>query len=267
MKQTHVISEQTVIEKEGYRMTGTLFGIGVGPGDPELMTVKAVRQIQKCDIIAVPVSNREYSLKLGEELSEEVQRKYLKECVAYQIAQGGAPEVEAKRKIYLPMPMMKEKAVLKECHEYAADLVEAELKNGKDVAFLTLGDPTVYSTYLYVHRRMQKRGQKTTIIPGITSFCAAAARMNMGLVENKEELHIIPASYEIEAGLKLPGTKVLMKAGRQMEYVKEVVKEQQLEIAMVENCGMTEEKIYYAVESVPDQASYYSLMIIKGETK
>lgn len=248
-------------------MTGTLYGIGVGPGDPELMTVKAVRQIRKCDMIAIPVSNREYAQNFKEVPTEETLQGYLAHCVAYQIAMGEVPEMNKKKKIYLPMPMMKEKDKLKQCHEYAADLVEAKLREGMDVAFLTLGDPAVYSTYLYVHRRMQKRGLKTAMIPGITSFCAAAARMNMGLVENKEELHVIPASYEIEDGLKLPGTKVLMKAGKQMEYVKKVVKERQSEIAMVENCGMKEEKIYHKVDEVPDQASYYSLMIIKEETK
>lgn len=248
-------------------MTGTVYGIGVGPGDPELMTVKAVRQIRKCDIIAIPVSDRAYSRKMGEDLSEEEAQSYLEHCVAYQIALGEVPEIRDKKKLYLPMPMMKEKETLKQCHEFAADLVETELEAGKDVAFLTLGDPTVYSTYLYVHRRMQKRGHKTAIIPGIPSFCAAAARMNMGLVENKEELHVLPASYEIEAGLKLPGTKVLMKAGKQMEVVKEVIKANRLKIAMVENCGMEQEKIYQQVEEIPDQASYYSLMIVKEERK
>ena len=101
------------------------------------------------------------------------------------------------------------------------------------------------------------------MIPGIPSFCAAAARLDEGLVENQEELHVIPASYEIESGLELPGTKVLMKAGKKMPYVKQMVQEKHLQIRMVENCGMKAEQIYESVEEIPDAASYYSLLILK----
>ena len=66
-------------------------------------------------------------------------------------------------------------------------------------------------------------GYKTRLVAGIPSFCAAAARVNDGLVENQEELHVIPASYEIESGLELPGTKILMKAGKKMPYVKQMI--------------------------------------------
>ena len=82
------------------------------------------------------------------------------------------------------------------------------------MVFITLGDPTVYSTCMYIHKRIRKQGYETRIVPGVPSFCAAAARLDQSLVENQEELHIIPASYEIEEGLKMAGTKVLMKAGR-----------------------------------------------------
>ena len=94
-------------------------------------------------------------------------------------------------------------------------------------------------------------------------FCAAAARLDQSLVENQEELHVIPASYEIEEGLKMAGTKVLMKAGRKIPYVKQVIKEQNLNLTMVENCGMENETIYHSAEEIPDEASYYSLFIVK----
>lgn len=83
--------------------------------------------------------------------------------------------------------------------------------SGQKVVFLTLGDPTVYSTYLYVHKRVAQMGYDTEIVSGITSFCAVSARFNQGLVEKAQQLHVIPASYQIEEALKLPGTKVLMK--------------------------------------------------------
>lgn len=131
------------------------------------------------------------------------------------------------------------------------------------MVFITLGDPTVYSTCMYIHKRIRKQGYETRIIPGVPSFCAAAARLDQSLVENQEELHIIPASYEIEEGLKMAGTKVLMKAGRKIPYVKQVIKEQNLNLTMVENCGMENETIYHSAEEIPDEASYYSLFIVK----
>lgn len=105
------------------------------------------------------------------------------------------------------------------------------------------------------------------IVSGITSFCAVAARLNTGLVERAQPLHVIPASYQIEEALKLPGTKVLMKAGKKIGKVKETLMEQGACAVMIENCGMENERIYREVEEIPDNAGYYSLIIVreKGE--
>lgn len=245
---------------------GTFYGVGVGPGDPELLTLKAVNIIKKSEVIAIAVSSPELKEAIYEEAGSICQNpEYLEKCVAYQIVLPVVPEIADKAKLYLPMPMMKEKEQLKAIHDACADKTEETMNAGHDVAFITLGDPSVYSTALYVHKRLKKRGCETVLIPGIPSFCAAAARMDIGLVENREELHIIPASYGIEESLEMPGTKVLMKAGRKMPYVKEKVKEKKLQVQMVENCGMSGEKIYRQVEEIPDEASYYSLIILKEE--
>ena len=230
-------------------MTGTLYGLGIGPGDPELLTLKAVRLIRENEVIAFP----------GE---------MPQETVAYKIAVQAVPELAEKELTALPMPMTKDPKVLEETHTHAADIVENFLKNGKNVVFLTLGDPTVYSTYLYVHKKILERGLKAEIVSGITSFCAVAARLNMGLVEKAEPLHVIPASYQIEEALKLPGTKVLMKAGRKMKEVKATLQEIGAQAVMIENCGMPDEKIYANAEEIPENAGYYSLSIVKeGEKK
>ena len=128
---------------------------------------------------------------------------------------------------------------------------------------MTLGDVTIYSTYLYVHHRVAEAGYPVEIVNGIPSFCAVAARLNMGLVEKSEMLHIIPASYQIEEALKLPGTKVLMKAGKQMGHVKELLKQADATAVMIENCGMPGEKIYSTIDEIPEDAGYYSLIIVK----
>ena len=239
----------------------------MGPGDPELMTLKAVRAIRECSVIAVPVSDNSLEAPVCEKAGTESQYKeYLDRCVAFGIARGAVPEVEKKDRIFLPMPMIKEKDKLRNIHDMDADAVAEILEQGKDVVFLTLGDPTVYSTCMYVHKRLKRKGYPTELVPGIPSFCAAAARMDISLAENRQELHILPASYQIEKGLELPGTKVLMKAGRKMADVKQILMEKGLEAEMVENCGMENEKVYLSAEEIPEQAGYYSLLIVKEKS-
>ena len=246
-------------------MSGIFTGAGVGPGDPELMTLKAVRAIEECSVIAIPVSDSTLVAPVYELAGSEDGRNaaYLERCVAYQIAAGASPETTEKDRIYLPMPMIKEKERLKAIHDQDAAAVAQLLDEDKNVVFLTLGDPTVYSTCMYVHERLKRAGYTTQIIPGIPSFCAAAARMDIPLVENRQELHVLPASYDIEESLHLPGTKVLMKAGRKMGEVKRLLTEKEMDAVMVENCGMENEKIYSGAEEIPEQAGYYSLLVVK----
>ncbi len=224
--------------------TGTLYGIGIGPGDPELLTLKAVRQIRECAVIAVP-------------------GKSPKDSVAYRIAVQAVPEIENKKLVAVDMPMTKNRAALDAFFQAGADMLEEYLRAGEDVAFLTLGDVTIYSTYLYLYPRIQERGYATAMINGIPSFCAAAARLNEGLAEGAEEIHIIPATYQTERSLTFPGTKVLMKAGRQMEKVKELLKGADLTVSMVENCCMEGERVCRSLEEIGETPGYYSLIIAK----
>lgn len=245
-------------------MSGTLYGIGVGPGDPELLTIKAVKQIEACEVLAIPVSDSSF----GEAVYEPGNggtgyQKQLNACTAYQIVSKILPEIEHKDKLFLPMPMIKERERLKAVHDLGAAAAAKVLAAGKDIAFITLGDPTIYSTCLYIHKRIKAMGYDTALIPGVPSFCAAAARMNGGLAENKDELHVLPGSYEIENSMNLSGTKVLMKVGKKMPQIKALVKEKGLSVEMVENCGMEQERIYRGVDEIPDDAGYYSLIMIK----
>lgn len=247
-------------------MSGKLYGVGVGPGDPELLTLKAVRTIESCPVIAIPVSDRALKEPLYEEEGQaSADPQMLKNCTAYQIILPEVKDAKEKAKLYLPMPMIKEKEILRNMHDACARKTAECLRVGKSIAFITLGDPTVYSTYLYVHRRIQAMGYQTEIIPGIPSFCAAAARIQTGLAENKEQLHVVPASYDIEEALKLSGTKVLMKAGGKMAEVRQAIQRNHLQARMVENCGMETERMYHCTEDIPDEAGYYSLIIIKEE--
>lgn len=254
----------------GYRMKGTLYGVGTGPGDPELLTLKAVRILKESDVIAIAITDSALEEPLLEDCEQDSVRDkkcdlYRQGCVAYCIAVQSVPEIANKTILHLPTVMTKDKKKLQEGYERAAKAVEDLLEQGKQVAFITLGDPTVYSTYLYVHALIKEAGFDTQIISGIPSFCAASARMNQGLVERSEQLHIIPGSYGVEEALTMKGTKVFMKVASKMPKVKEYIRRHHNEVVMVENCGMEGENIYTNCEDIPDDASYYSLLIVKED--
>lgn len=229
-------------------MAGKLYGVGVGPGDPELLTLKAVKIIHACEVIAVP-------------------GKVPREAVAYKIAHSACPEIEGRELLGIHMPMTKDERELEKSHEAGALILESTLKQGKDVAFLTLGDPCIYSTYLYLHQRILGKGYEAELISGVPSFCAASAKANLGLGRGAEQLHVIPASYHTEESLKLPGTKILMKAGKQLGKVKEQLKDSGTQVIMVENCGMSGERIHYGVQEMPDSAGYYTILFVKEDEK
>lgn len=225
-------------------MNGCLYSVGVGPGDPELMTLKALQTIKKCQVLILPAESRE-------------------KCVAYQIAAQVLPEISEKPFLCLVMPMTKDKERLEKNHEEGAAKVAEILAKGEDAAFLTLGDPTVYATSMYIHQRIAKLGYPTEIVSGVPSFCAAAAKLGISLGERQEQIHIIPASYDVESAMQLSGTKILMKAGKKMPVVRKCVQEHNGWAAMVENCGMPEEHLWTDVENMPEQPGYYTLVIAK----
>jgi precorrin-2/cobalt-factor-2 C20-methyltransferase len=225
-------------------MKGKLYGVGVGPGEPELITLKALRIIEQTEVLAVPDTGREGSIALD-------------------IASKAA-DVSGKEILFLSMPMTKDLGKLAESHDDAANAVACKLDAGDDVAFLTLGDPTVYSTYMYVHKRVAAAGYETAIINGVPSFCAAAASLGIPLCEGPQALHLIPATYQFEDYLHLPGTKVLMKPGKALDGLRGKLRgEGKLEKAvMVERCGMEGERIYWDLDEIDDEKSYFSIIIV-----
>lgn len=232
-------------------MAGKLYGVGVGPGDPMLMTLKAVKTIESCQVYAVPGRKKETT-------------------VAYKIV-SEVVDLSGKQCLEIEMPMTKDRERLAEAHKRGAEQLQEILDSGKDVAMLTLGDPTVYATYIYLHRAVSALGYETEIISGVPSFCAAAAKLNIPLAEKAEELHIIPASYQTEDALKLKGTKVFMKAGSKMQDLKARLerkeKEQAAAVYMAENCGMEKERLSYGAANMDEQAGYYSIVICKEGAK
>ncbi len=224
-------------------MSGKLYGVGIGPGDPELLTLKAYRILKEADIIAFPG-----------EIPEET--------VAFDII-GKIVDLSGKQLLGLSFPMTKNKEELEKEHDKGAAVIESYLKQDKTIAFPTLGDPCVYSTYFYIHKRIIEREYEAEIIPGITSFCAAAAMINESLAETDRQLHIIPSAYGIEEALKLPGTKVLMKACGKYKEVYRQAKESGQDVWCIQNLGMKNERILFDADEEEIENSYYTLFIVK----
>ena len=225
-------------------MRGIAYGVGVGPGDPELMTLKAIRLIRENDVIAVP-------------------GKVAKEAVAYQIAAAVVPELANKELVPVYMPMIKDRTLIDAEHRKGAKLLEQYLEQGKNVVYITLGDPTVYCTFSYLQHILESDGYRVELVPGIPSFCAAAARLNLPLVEWDEPLHVVPAVHKTADPLDQPGTYVLMKSASHMAEVKDLLRRSGRDVQAVENCSMAAEKVYRNVEEIPDDAGYFSLIVAK----
>ena len=225
---------------------GKLYGIGVGPGDPELLTLKAYKILNQADVIFCPEKK-----KGAGSFAFDIIKEHIKDSKA-QI-------------VNLEYPMHYKGDELKKMWEENGRLISEYLKGDKTGAFITLGDPSVYSTFMYTLPYIEAFGTETEVVPGIPSFCAVSAKLGDSLVDRSEQLHVIPSTYDIEDGLKLPGTKVLMKAASKMPIVKETLKRNDLKGAMIENCGMPEEHIYHGVDEIPDQASYYSIIVVKED--
>ena len=219
-------------------MKGIFYAVGVGPGDPELMTIKAVKTIEKCSVIAVPASGASSNAALAI-AGEHAKGKIILEC---------------------DMPMTRDQKVLDSCHDKSAAEIAGYLDKGMDVAFLTIGDPSVYSTVMYIHRRLGNAGYETRMIPGVTSFCGAAASLNVSLCEKNEELHVIPASYPGAMDDLGSGTLVLMKSGKSIMKVKDQLAGRKA--MMVECATMENEKIYRDLDELKEPSGYFSLIIV-----
>lgn len=223
---------------------GSFFAVGLGPGDPDLLTVKAIKTIEEAHVIGVPKSGADVN-------------------IAVKIA--GA-HIDEKKVIELDMPMTKDAEKLEKCHRGAAEQIQEILNEGKDFAFLTLGDPTIYSTVMYVHRILKNMGCNTNIIPGITSFCAAAASLDCSLCEKDELLHIIPATFtNLDEISSMEGTKVLMKSGKTIMDVKE--KLEGMDAMLVERATMEGEKVYNNIRDLKEPSSYFSIVVVPSEKR
>jgi precorrin-2/cobalt-factor-2 C20-methyltransferase len=243
-------------------LIGKVIGIGVGPGDPELLTVKAVKTLKTVDVICVPKANTDapsMALTMVKHIIDERER---------------LPEV-----VELVFPMTKDELGLKRALAKNADIIAEKAKKGNTVAFLTLGDPMFYSTFIYLWRNIKEESPevKFEIIPGITSLTACAASAEIPLAEKDEAVAIIPSGFDskqIEEIAKYADTLVFMKGAQRLKALVPILERsgftKNSAAALVRRVTMPEEKVMVGklgeVPSWDIHEDYFSMAIIKKKS-
>lgn len=226
---------------------GTFYGIGVGPGDPELLTVKAINALKKIDVLIAPKTE-----KKSDSVALSIAQPYLKS------------EIEI---IYQTFPMVKDFAEEKEVFEANKEEILCELRGGKNVGFATLGDPMFYSTYIYIFKLLEPCGIKIVTIPGVPAFLAIAAQIGRPLAYGNDILTIIPATAELDAiknFLDKADATVLMKVYKNFPEVVDALKIHGMidEAVLVSRCGLDDEKIITDIATHKDEHLNYLSTIL-----
>ena len=230
---------------------GKLYGIGVGPGDPELLTVKAVKAIESADVIISPTK------KMG------------KPSIALQIAK---PYIKPETKlVVMDFPMLSlsaERETLEKQWSENADQIQSMLNWGKTAVFLTLGDPMVYSTYSYVMEFLLDRGMEVETISGIPSFCSLAAHLNLPLTQGEESLGVVGMTQsedEVAAVIDAHQNVVVRKVSANAAGLAKALRDRHLEdhFVMISNIGMDSEKVTRDIADLEKKVPYLSTVLIK----
>ena len=207
---------------------GTFYGIGVGPGDPELLTVKAIEALKKIDVLIAPKTE-----KKSDSVALSIAQPYLKQSIEI---------------IYQTFPMVKDFAEETELFEANKEEILKLLRDGLNVGFATIGDPMFYSTYIYIFHLLEPEGVKIVTIPGVPAFLAIAAQIGRPLAYGNDILTIIPATAElneINTALDHANATVLMKVYKNFPEVVDALQSRGMidEAVLVSRCGLDDEKI------------------------
>ena len=223
-------------------MTGTLYGVGVGPGAPDLLTLRARDVLRRVPVLALPRSSDHGA------------------SMAWQIARPVVGDVTGQERLFLTFPMSRDPARLVPAWDRALTAIGERLAQGKDVAFATEGDPSLYSTFIYLARQAPERwpGVTIEIVPGVSSVTAVPAVTGVPLADGQERIAIVPAAYGIT---DLPGllrqfdTVVLMKIGPEMGRI----------IAALEKHGLLDRAVYVAKATMREERVVRDLRLVEGE--
>jgi len=250
-------TEQGLRHQGGEEMrSATLYVIGVGPGDPELMTIKGMRILDGISCICVPKGSEEGS------------------SLALSIVKG-IINIDNKEVIEAYFPMRKTRnsdpgRKLDPKWDETVRTISARLSQGTDVAFITLGDPAIYSTFFYLHERLLESnpGLRVEIVPGVSSVNASAARAGISLGLADEKIALLPATYvtDLREIFETFDTIVLMKVHKVFDKVLEILDELHLigNAVYISRAGMEDEKITREITTLKEQdLNYFSMVIVR----
>ena len=228
-------------------MNGIFYGIGVGPGDPELLTVKAIHAMEKADVLIAPKTE-----KKDGSVALSIARPYLKKDIEI---------------VYQVFPMVANFADSTEAWEANKAEILALLRQGKNVAFLTLGDPMFYSTYIYVYRLLEHEDITIETIPGVPAFCAIGSKLGYPIVEGNDILSIIPATADaarIEKILPYTDNVVMMKVYKNFPEMANMLSANEMakQAVMVSRCGLPDEERIDDIETQKDKKVNYLSTIL-----
>jgi len=189
-----------------------LIGIGVGPGDPELLTVKAVKAIHDADIIMCPASKED------------------RPSIALSVVDPIIDKSKNQEIVKLIFPMTKDKDVLEETWKKNAKIMAETVQSGKNVVYLTVGDPFLYSTWIYMHKDLTEKypEMNISVIPGIVSMFTFASKVGVSIAEGAEKVAIIPSCYDLSSVKEIAKNSesmIFLKDGRYFDQVIDVLKE------------------------------------------
>lgn len=234
---------------------GTLWGVGLGPGDPELVTVKAARVIGEADVVAF------HSARHGRSIARSIAQPYLRpgqieEHLVYPVTTETTDHPGGYR------------GAIDDFYEESANRIAAHLDSGRNVALLAEGDPLFYSSYMHMHRRLTDRFD-AVIIPGVTSVSAASAATGTPLVEGDEILTVIPGTLpadEIARRLSDSDAAVIMKLGRSYGAVRQALDTAGVldRAYYVERASTTQQRVLSAADVDPSSVPYFSLVLVPG---
>lgn len=230
---------------------GTLYGLGVGPGDPELITVKAFRVIQESPVIAYPRKR-----KGSKSYAHRIVEVYIRP--------------EEKEMLGLVFPMTKDQAILDREWNETVQKVWEKLKEGKDVAFVTEGDPLLYSTFIHMMKLMQELHPEVEIktVPGISSFNGSASRLGIPLADGDDHVAMIPAHDDYDAMKKAiedHDAVVFIKVAKVIDLMIQVLKDLNLldKAQVVTKVTSDEEVIWNVSELEGAELEYLTLMVVR----
>jgi precorrin-2/cobalt-factor-2 C20-methyltransferase len=240
-------------------MAGKFIGIGVGPGDPELITIKAVKALESADVICIPKSNANKP-----SLALTMVKKILSD-------RKNQPEM-----LELIFPMTKDDMSNKALWVKNASIIAQKVTSGKVIAFITLGDPMFYSTFIYLYQSLREEYPKLLleIIPGVTSLTACAASAKIPLAEKEEVITIIPSDLDtklVEDTARRSDNLVFIKCAYRLKELVPILEragfKENSTIALVRRCSMPEEEVTVGklcdVKNWKIHEDYFSMAIVK----